>query len=41
MEESEMSTTIEPTVKLETRRQPLPPRERLETIFGIEQLTAL
>ena len=36
-----MSTTIEPTVKLETRRQTLPPRERLETIFGIEQLTAL
>jgi phosphate transport system ATP-binding protein len=41
MEDSEMSITIEPTVKVETRRQPLPPRERLETIFGIEHLVAL
>jgi phosphate transport system ATP-binding protein len=35
-----MSITIEPTVKVETRRQPLPPRERLERIFGIEDLEA-
>jgi phosphate transport system ATP-binding protein len=42
MEESDdMSTTIEPTVRVETRRQPVPPRERLERIFGIENLTAL
>jgi phosphate transport system ATP-binding protein len=42
MEESDdMSTTIEPTVKVEARRQPVPPRERLERIFGIEGLTAL
>ena len=36
-----MSITIEPTVRVETRRQPLPPRERLERIFGIESLDAL
>ena len=36
-----MSITIEPTVKVETRRQPLPPRERLERIFGIEHLDAM
>jgi phosphate transport system ATP-binding protein len=41
MEEPEMSTTIEPAVKVETRRQPLPPRERLERIFQIEGLDAL
>ena len=35
-----MSITIEPTVKVETRRQPLPPRDRLERIFHIESLTA-
>ena len=35
-----MSITIEPTVRVETRRQPLPPRERLERIFGIESLDA-
>jgi phosphate transport system ATP-binding protein len=40
MEEPDMSITIEPTVKVETRRQPLPPRERLERIFGIEDLEA-
>jgi phosphate transport system ATP-binding protein len=40
-EETDMSITIEPSVKVETRRQPLPPRERLERIFGIEDLTAL
>jgi phosphate transport system ATP-binding protein len=36
-----MSITIERTVRVETRRQPLPPRERLERIFGIESLDAL
>jgi phosphate transport system ATP-binding protein len=39
--EPDMSTTIEPTVRVETRRQPLPPRERLERIFGIESLDAM
>src|SRR5205814_816795 len=33
--------TIEPTVKVETRRQPLPPRERLEPIFQVEGLDAI
>jgi phosphate transport system ATP-binding protein len=37
----DMSITIEPTVRVETRRQPLPPRERLERIFGIESLDAM
>jgi phosphate transport system ATP-binding protein len=42
MEESEdMSTAIEPSVKVEARRQPLPPREQLDRIFGIDSLTAL
>ena len=37
-----MSTTIEPTVRVETpRRQPMPPRERLETIFHVDDLDAL
>ena len=36
-----MSTTIEPTMRVETRRQPLPPRERLEQIFAIENLDAV
>ncbi len=36
-----MSTTIERIVKVETMRQPLPPRERLERIFQIESLDAL
>jgi phosphate transport system ATP-binding protein len=36
-----MSTTIEPTVRVETRREPMPPRERLERIFAIEGLDAL
>jgi phosphate transport system ATP-binding protein len=39
--EPDMSITIEPTVRVETRRQPLPPRERLERIFGIENLDAM
>jgi phosphate transport system ATP-binding protein len=37
----EMSTTIEPTVRVETRRQPMPPRERLEQIFDIQGLDAI
>ncbi len=36
-----MSTTIEPAVRVETRRQPMPPRERLETIFHVDGLDAL
>src|SRR5665213_1688074 len=36
-----MSTTIEPTVKVETRRHPMPPREQLEKIFMIENLDAI
>jgi phosphate transport system ATP-binding protein len=40
-EDEDVSITIEPTVRVETRRQPLPPRERLERIFGIEHLDAL
>ena len=36
-----MSTTIEPTMRVETRRQPMPPRERLEQIFAIEGLDAV
>ncbi len=36
-----MSTTIEPTMRVETRRQPLPPRERLERIFNVEGLDAV
>jgi phosphate transport system ATP-binding protein len=40
-EDANVSITIEPTVRVETRRQPIPPRERLERIFGISELTAL
>ena len=36
-----MSTTIEPTVKVEAKRQPMPPRERLDRVFNIENLDAL
>jgi phosphate transport system ATP-binding protein len=36
-----VSITIEPTVRVETRRQPLPPRERLEPIFQVEGLDAI
>ena len=36
-----MSTTIEPAVRVETRRQPLPPRERLESVFEVEDLNAI
>jgi phosphate transport system ATP-binding protein len=41
MEEPEVSITIEPTVRVDTRRQPLPPRERLERIFHVDDLTAI
>jgi phosphate transport system ATP-binding protein len=37
----EMSTTIEPIMRVETRRQPLPPREGLDRIFHIEGLDAI
>src|SRR5579863_1141999 len=37
----DMSTTIEPTMRVETRRQALPPRERLESIFEVESLDAI
>jgi phosphate transport system ATP-binding protein len=39
--EEKMSTTIAPTVKVETRRHPMPPREQLERIFRIEGLDAV
>jgi phosphate transport system ATP-binding protein len=37
----DMSITIEPTVRVETKREPMPPRERLERIFNIEDLDAI
>ena len=40
-EEANVSITIEPTVRVETSRQPIPPKERLERIFHIEGLDAL
>jgi len=36
-----MSTTIEPAVRVETRRQPVPAPEKLERVFHIEDLTAV
>jgi phosphate transport system ATP-binding protein len=36
-----VSSTIEAAVRVETKRQPLPPRERLEQIFDIQDLTAI
>jgi len=36
-----VSSSIEPAVRVETKRQPLPPRERLETVFEISDLEAL
>jgi phosphate transport system ATP-binding protein len=36
-----MSITIEPTVKVETHRQPMPPREGLDPIFHVENLDAI
>src|SRR5262249_54856063 len=41
MEDAEMSTTIETNVRVETKREPMPPRERLERIFDIEGLDAI
>jgi ABC-type phosphate transport system ATPase subunit len=35
------TSTIERSVKVETHRQPMPPRERLERIFAVEHLDAL
>ncbi|HKT44997.1 MAG TPA: phosphate ABC transporter ATP-binding protein PstB [Gaiellaceae bacterium] len=32
---------IEPTVRVEARRQPMPPRDRLEPIFEVESLDAI
>jgi phosphate transport system ATP-binding protein len=37
---AEMST-IETAVKVETQRQPLPPKERLETVFSVADLDAI
>jgi phosphate transport system ATP-binding protein len=36
-----VSITIEPLMRVEARRQPLPPRERLDQIFEIDGLDAL
>ena len=36
-----VSSSIEATVRVETKRQPLPPRERLEQVFDIQDLTAV
>src|SRR5213080_444211 len=36
-----MSSTIEASVRVETKRQPLPPRERLHQVFDIQDLTAI
>ena len=36
-----MSSTIESAVRVETKRQPLPPRERLEQVFDIRDLDAI
>ena len=35
------SSSIVPAVRVETKRQPLPPREQLETVFEIQDLDAL
>src|SRR5215831_18544963 len=35
------SSSIEPAVRVETKRQPLPPREQLETVFEISDVDAL
>ncbi len=39
-EPDDVSITIEPAVRVETRRRPLPPRERLQRVFHVEGLTA-
>jgi phosphate transport system ATP-binding protein len=36
-----VSSTIEAAVRVETKREPLPPRERLEQVFDIQDLTAI
>jgi phosphate transport system ATP-binding protein len=37
-----MSSTIEPAVKVETQqRKPMPPKERLETVFHVDNLDAI
>lgn len=36
-----MSSTIATAVRVETKRQPLPPRERLEQVFDIQDLVAI
>src|SRR6266513_5824552 len=41
MEDPDMSITIQPAMRVETKRQPLPPRERLERIFNIDDVDAL
>jgi phosphate transport system ATP-binding protein len=41
MKEEPVSSTIEQAVRVETKRQPLPPRERLEQVFDIQDLTAI
>ena len=40
-EADEMSSTIGTAVRVETKRQPLPPRERMEQVFDIQDLTAV
>ena len=35
------SSTIERAVRLETKRKPMPPRERLQQVFDIQDLTAI
>src|ERR1700741_53805 len=35
-----VSTTIEPAMRVETRRQPMPPRDRLHAVFGVGNLDA-
>jgi phosphate transport system ATP-binding protein len=37
----DVSTTIEPAVRVETKRQPLPPREKLQQVFDIRDLDAI
>jgi phosphate transport system ATP-binding protein len=39
--ETENVSTIEPAVRVETKRLPLPPRERLERVFEIRDLDAV
>src|SRR4051812_35421008 len=41
MEDPDMSITIQPAMRVETKRQPLPPRERLERIFNIDDIDAM